>query len=130
MTLKNDIAHALITGMNDEERGYSCPVCGGCLWGYDHSPKSEKYITASCQLCGYVGLFDAEVLQRKKEELLAQNKLDLCRQLLNEDRQSVNPGIKSEVATKKESENGRKNKTDESPKGFDFKVAFRRFFDL
>lgn len=59
------ITHALVTGLNDKERGFSCPVCGACAWLGDTSPDSQKFATPECQSCGYTLLFSVDVLKAK-----------------------------------------------------------------
>ncbi len=43
------ITHALVTGLNDKERGFSCPVCGARAWLGDTSPGSQKFATPECR---------------------------------------------------------------------------------
>lgn len=124
------ITHALVTGLNDKERGFSCPVCGARAWLNDTSPRSEEFVSLACQSCGYVPVFDARVLKAKTEELLAKQELDFDSEFLNKNGEAVKPVVKLHEPVGQEANDGNQKCGNHPPKRFDIKLVLSRFFNI
>lgn len=124
------ITHALVTGLNDKERGFSCPVCGARAWLGDTSPGSQKFATPECRSCGYTLLFSVDVLKAKTEELLAEQELDSDGEFMNKDGEAVKPVIKLHEPVGQEANDGDQDRSNQNPKCFDIKLVLGRFFNF
>ena len=130
MLVKALITHALVTGLNDKERGFSCPVCGARAWLGDTSPGSQKFATPECRSCGYTLLFSVDVLKAKTEELLAEQELDSDGEFMNKDGKAVKPVVKLHDPVGQEANDRNQKCANQTPKRWDVKFVLSRFFNI